>query len=57
MYLHSVSKVMKRIFVDQWNKTDHQRNRAIATDNIWVASVLQQHVEQLVAKLPVSDMP
>ena len=53
-YLHRVRKMVERILVDEWHQADHKRNRSVTTDHVGVSAVLQQHVQQLVAKLPVA---
>lgn len=51
-----MSEVMKRIFVNEWDKADHEWDGSIATHHVRISTVLKEHVQQFVSKLPVTDM-
>lgn len=47
---------MERVFVDERDEAYHQGHRPVAANDIRISTVLQKHVEQLIAKLPVSNV-
>jgi hypothetical protein len=47
---------MEWIFVDERNEANHQWNRSISTDNVRITILFDQHVHELIANLPVSDV-
>ncbi len=55
-HLHGVGEVVQRVLVNERHQADHERHGAVAADHVGVAAVLQQHVQQLVAELPVAHV-
>ena len=53
---HRVIEVVEGVPVDEGDEADHQGDASVPPLDVGVSALLEQHVEEVVAKLPVRDV-